>query len=938
MLKIYDLQTEYRSNPIGLDEKRPAFSWKLQSDSRDTRQASCRIRVLQDGRTVWDTGLLHTDQSVYHVYDGEPLTPQTRYQVQVDVCGNRNETASAEGWFETGLLQWQNMDANWITHGFEDDLIPCAVFRRTFSVSKPLLWARAYVTALGVYEMHVNGQRVGDAFLAPGWTSYQERLQVQTYDITSCLQEDNKLEVTVGNGWYKGILGFYGQGNHYGNRTALLAQIELRYADGTQERLCTDESWLSTTGPRRYSELYHGEIIDFSLPEQPVAQARAYAYTKEILVGQVSEPVRITQWVPVQQVLTSPKGEIILDFGQNLTGVVEAHLQYPRGTKIILRHAEALDEHGNLFTTNLRTAKATDTFVCSGQKDVFRPAFTYHGFRYVAVEGGEMFDPSAFTACVLHTDFARTGSFSCGNEKINRLWNNIDWTMRSNYLDIPMDCPQRDERLGYTGDAEIFLPTAVFHGHLALFYRKWLRDLRVEQSDMFGVPLSVPDILRTRVSVSIWHEAATIVPWIIYQTYGDQRILEEQYDSMRSSVEFTRRLTGEKGLLQSDNCSQFGDWVALDAPKGPFRKTPEGIMHPSNEEKGGGTDLCLIGNVYYLYAIDIMARTAETLGRSDAAEAWHALYQDTLRKFRAEYITPNGRLVSETQTAAALMLYFDLAEKKDRNGIVDRLTLNLIQRKKHLLTGFVGTEYLPRALSKCGLHQLMGDILFKEDCPSWLYEVNLGATTVWELWDGVNPDGSFNLFEMNSLNQYGFATIGDWLVKELAGLSALEPGYRRSRIAPRLVKGIPSVQASYETPYGLLSIDLKCENGRMKGKLHIPENTRAIVSLPGRETREMGSGAYDFDYETDLSFDAEPYSEDSTLNALLAQPAANEYFMEKAPELANSGFIRTFVGNMTIVEIKRTLPRSFVPQYAVDLFEEMIGMLNRQAKEGGLQQ
>ena len=937
MLEILDLQTEYRSNPIGLDEKKPAFSWKLQSDHRGVRQVSCRIRVLQEGRTVWDTGRLHTEQSVYHVYNGEALTPQTCYRVQVDVFDNKNETASAEGFFEAGLMQWQNMDANWITHGFEDDLIPCAVFRRTFLISKPLLWARAYVTALGVYEMHINGQRVGDAFLAPGWTSYQERLQVQTYDITSCLQEENKLEVTVGNGWYKGILGFYGQGNHYGNRTALLAQIELRYMDGTQERICTDESWLSTTGPRRYSELYHGEIIDYSLSEQPIAQARAYDYTKEILVGQVSEPVRITQRVPVQRVLTSPKGETILDFGQNLTGVVEARLHYPRGTKIILRHAEALDEHGNLFTTNLRTAKATDTFVCSGQKDVFLPAFTYHGFRYAAVEGIETIDPSAFTACVLHTDFARPGMFSCANEKINRLWQNIDWTMRSNYLDIPMDCPQRDERLGYTGDAEIFLPTAVFHGHLALFYRKWLRDLRVEQSDLFGIPLSVPDILRTHVDVSIWHEAATIVPWIMYQTYGDKRILEEQYESMRSSVEYTRHLTGEKGLLQSDNCSQFGDWVALDAPKGPFRKPPEGIMYPSNEEKGGGTDLCMIGNVYYLYAIDIVAKAAEALDKSEDATAWRTLYQNVLRKFRAEYITANGRLVSETQTAAALMLYFDLAEEKDRKGILERLKLNLVQRKKHLLTGFVGTEYLPHALSKCGLHQLMGDILFKEDCPSWLYEVNLGATTVWELWDGVNLDGSFNLFEMNSLNQYGFATIGDWLVKEVAGLSPLEPGYRKSRVAPRLIKGIPSVRASYETPYGLLSCELACENSRMRAMLRIPENTTAIVSLPGRETEEMGSGIYQFDYETDLCFDAEPYSEDSTLNALLAQPAANEYFMEKAPELANSGFIRTFVGNMTIAEIRMTLPRSFVPQYAVDLFEEMIGMLNLQAKEGGLQ-
>ena len=933
MLKITDLQTEYRSNPIGLDEKEPAFSWKLQSDSRNVRQHACRIRVTRDGRTVWDTGLTETDQSVYHVYHGEPLLPQTRYQVLVEVCDSRNETASAEGFFETGLMQWQSMEAGWITHGFEDDLVPCAVFRRAFSISKPLLWARAYVTALGVYEMKLNGQRVGDAFLAPGWTSYQERLQVQTYDLTDSLQEENRLEVTVGNGWYKGILGFYGQGNHYGTRTALLAQIDLCYADGARERICTDESWQSTTGPRRSGELYHGEVIDYALPEQPAVQARAYEYTKEILTGQESEPVRITQRVPVRQVLTSPRGETILDFGQNLTGVVEARLQLPRGTKVTLRHAEALDENGNLFTVNLRTAKATDTFVCSGQQDVFLPAFTYHGFRYAAVEGIENPDPSAFTACVLHTDFARPGHFSCGNEKINRLWQNIDWTMRSNYLDIPMDCPQRDERLGYTGDAEIFLPTAVFHGHLALFYRKWLRDLRTEQSDLFGIPLSVPDILRTHVDVSIWHEAATIVPWVIYQTYGDRRLLQEQYDSMAASVEYTRRLTGEKGLLQSDNCSQFGDWVALDAPKGPFRRPPEGLMYPSNEEKGGGTDLCLIGNAYYLYSIDIMAGAAEALGRKDEEKAWRALYQDVLEKFRAEYITPHGRLVSETQTAAALMLYFGLAEEKDRKGILDRLKLNLVQRKKHLLTGFVGTEYLPHALSRYGLHQLMGDILLKEDCPSWLYEVNLGATTVWELWDGVNPDGSFNLFEMNSLNQYGFATVGSWLVRELAGLKPLEPGYRKSRIAPRLVKGIPSVRASYETPYGLLACELKCENGQFRASIRIPENTTAVVSLPGREEEEMGSGEYLLTYETDLCFDAEPYSEDSTLNSLLAQPEAAEYFRQKAPELANSGFIRTFVGNMTIVEIKMTLPRSFVPQSAVDLFEEMIVMLNRRARE-----
>ena len=933
MVKLYDLKTEYRVNPIGLDEPRPAFSWKLKSDKKGVYQDSCRITVFDGEACVWDSGWLKTGQSLYHVYAGKALKPRAAYRVTVEVTDGTGDTASAEGRFEMGLMDCRSMKADWITHAFADDLEPCAVFEKCFSLSKPIAQARAYVTALGVYAMELNGKRVGEDRFAPGWTSYQERLQVQTYDLTPYLGKDNTLTVTVGNGWYKGILGFYNQGCHYGPRTALLGQITLEYADGSTETIVTDESWLSATGPRRYSEIYHGEVIDYSLPEQEKLPAKKYDYTKDILVGQENEPVRITQRVPVIEVLHTPNGDTVLDFGQNLTGVVEARLRCPKGTAVKLRHAEALDEKGNLFTTNLRTAKAADTYICSGGDDVFLPEFTYHGFRYVAVEGLEEIDPVAFTACVLHTDFGRPGFFSCSDEKITRLWQNVDWTMRSNYLDVPMDCPQRDERLGYTGDAEIFLPTALFHGDLALFYRKWLRDLRVEQSDEFGVPLSVPDILRTHTCVSIWHEAATIVPWLIWETYGDRRVLEEQYDSMARSVEYTRRLAGVKGLLQNENSAQFGDWLALDYPKGPFRKIPEGILFPSNEEKGGGTELHLIGNAYYLYSIDIMAKTAAVLGKSEDETEWQALYQDVLQKFRAEYVTANGRLLSDTQTAAALALRFGLVEEKHRGRVLDFLKLNLIKNKKHLRTGFVGTEYLPHVLSQNGLHQLMGDILFKEDCPSWLYEVNLGATTVWELWDGVNEDGSFNLFEMNSLNQYGFATVGDWLVKELAGLSALEPGYKKSRIAPRPVKGIPEVKASYETPYGLLSVDFTCRAGQITAHVRIPENTTAEVSLPGRACEELGSGEYDFAYETELSFEKEPYSEDSTLGQLLEQPAAERYFTECAPELAGSGFVRTFLSNMTIVEIKTTMPRSFVPQYAIDLFEEMIALLNRQAKE-----
>lgn len=933
MLTIYDLETEYRINPIGIDEAHPAFSWKLKSTENGTMQKSYRITVSKDGELLWDTGVVKTDRSLYIPYEGAELLPRSRYAVRVAIVDQRGECAGAECFFETGLMSHENFKARWITHGFEDNLEPCAVFVKDFAVGKEIARARAYVSALGLYAMTLNGDRVGDARFTPGWTSYQRRLQYQTYDITDQLKESNRLEITVANGWYKGILGFYGQGNHYGTRTALIAQIEITYADGTVDEILTDGTWRSTTAQRRYSEIYHGEVIDYTSPAQEEVPARPYDYAKDILVTQVNDPVRITQRVGAKKLIISPKGERIIDFGQNLAGVVEARLCCPKGTKITVAHAEALDENGNFYTTNLRTAKATDTFVCSGGEDVFLPEFTYHGFRYIRIDGLEEIDISCFTACVLHTDCKRTGTFSCSNEDINQLWSNIDWTMRSNFLDIPMDCPQRDERLGYTGDTEIFLPTAVFHRNLALFFRKWLRDLQVEQTDAFGVPLSVPDILRTNACVSIWHEAAAIVPWVIWQTYGDKRVLEEQYDSMRRSAAYTRRLAGETGLLQSENSSQFGDWVAIDAPKGPFRRPPEGLMYPSMDEKAGGTDSHLIGNVYYLYSIDIMAKTAAVLGLDGDAAEYRALYNEVLAKFRAEYITPAGRLVSDTQTAAALVLYFNLLEEKDRQRVVDRLTLNLIKTQKHLRTGFVGTQYITHALSQNGLHDLAGDILFKDDCPSWLYSIRLGATTIWELWDGVNPDGSFNLFEMNSLNQFGFASIGDWLHKELCGITALEPGYKKSRIAPNLVKGITSVNATYETVYGPISCAFSCEKGHICADIHVPENTTAVICLPEREETAVGSGDYHFEYETGLFFETEPYSMDSTLNSLVEQPVAAKMFMDEMPELAQSGFIRSFAGALSIVEIEKTLPRSMVPESALELFKRMIWELNRLARE-----
>lgn len=928
MLKIYDFEVEYQKNPLGLDMEVPAFSWKLDSDQNNVMQKMYQIRVYCDDQMVWDTGKVESERSLYIEYGGKALMPQTKYCVHLQVTDSCGEQAKGEAVFETGLMTFENFEAEWITHPYADEEEACAVFVRAFRTDKKILRARAYISALGIYRAELNGERIGDICFAPGWTAYQERLQYQTYDITDALKTENEIRITVGNGWFKGTLGFYGQGNHYGTRTAVIAMIDVWYEDGFRERFATDASWQCTTAEHRYNDIYNGEVIDFSLERQEMRSAVLFSYDKKILTAQENEPVRITERIKAKQFLVTPKGEQVIDFGQNMSGVVELSICRPRGTRIIIKHAEALDENGNLFTTNLRSAKATDVYITSGGNDRFLPEFTFHGFRYIGIEGLEEIDINDFTACVMHSDLKQTGTFFSSNQDVNQLWSNIDWTMRSNYFDIPMDCPQRDERLGYTGDCEIFLPAACRLKQVALFYRKWLRDLRAEQGPTGAVYLTVPDILKTYTCVQIWHEAATIVPWTIWKTYGDIRVLQEQYESMKLSVEYTKSLAGEDGLLTPDNSSQFGDWLSLDFPKGPFRRNPEGIMDPSNDEKAGGTDKHFIGNIYYLYSVDILRQTAEILQKKEDAEYYQNLYEQLLQNIRKEYVTENGRLVTETQTAFALALQFNITEPKHREKLMERLELNLIKNRKHLNTGFVGTEYLMKVLSRNGFHSLAGDILLKEDCPSWLYSIRLGATTIWELWDGVNPDGSFNLFEMNSLNQFGFGTVGEWLHSELGGIRALEPGYKKFIVAPRPVTGVNTFRSTMETVYGEILCEFSCVNNVVEAVVRVPVNTTAVISLPDREEITVGSGEYRYRYSTEKSYERKKYSEDSVLNELRSHKEAEEIFVKEAPELAASGFVRGFAGNLSVLEIRKTLPSNLIPAYAFPVFEKMIKKLN----------
>lgn len=525
----------------------------------------------------------------------------------------------------------------------------------------------------------------------------------------------------MGNGWYKGILSFDCKPERYGDRTAVWAELHVRYTDGTEEVITTDETWHVRTGQIRYSEIYMGETIDTNAPdirEGKVSAVPEAVFHPTVLTPQLNEPVRVTEHLKAKRVFTDSKGNILVDFGQNLTGLVEIRIRGEKGQKITVRHAETLDQDGVFYPDTLRTAKSEDTYILNGEEQVLMPHFTFHGFRYAAVEGIENPQPEMFTACVMHSNMRKTGEFRCSNEKVNQLQSNISWSLRDNFFDIPSDCPQRDERLGWMGDAQVFSWTAAFNRETALFFTKWMRDISAASSLERGVPHIVPDIQETYSSAA-WSDAAVIIPWVVYQMYGDTRILEESWKCMHEWVDYIHNHVNENGLWMTNY--QYGDWLALDREMG--------------DKSVGATDVYFVANAYYIYVTELVAKTAHVLGKYGEAAYYEVLREKTLDSFRKEYYTARGRIVSETQTACALSLYFNLAYEKDRENIVQMLVSNIEDHQNHLTTGFVGTPYLCHVLSEKKAHDTAGLLFMREDLPSWLYAVNKGATTLWERWD-----------------------------------------------------------------------------------------------------------------------------------------------------------------------------------------------------------
>ncbi len=852
---IADLRVEHRRDALGLGTAHPRLSWIVATGATGWRQAAYEIAAEGDsGRPRGQTGRIESDQSVLVAWPFAPLASRERLVVRVRVWGvdGRSSDWSAPRSLEAGLLHPTDWTARFVTPAWDEDTTrsqPSPFLRREFAVRGPVRKARLYLTALGVYEAQLNGAVVGDHVLAPGWTSYNHRLRYQTFDVTSLLREGrNAIGAILGDGWYRGRLGWGGgRRNVYGDRLALLAQLEIEYIDGTADRVVTDESWRAATGPILASDLYDGETYDarrerpgWSAPgydDRDWAGVRLLDRDLATLVAPTGPPVRRTELVRPVAITTSPSGQTIVDFGQNLVGRLRLTVRGEAGQTVTLRHAEVL-ENGGLCTRPLRHAAATDRYTLQGGgPETWEPRFTFHGFRYAEVSGWPgALGSDDLVAVVCHSDLERTGWFECSDPLINRLHENVVWSMRGNFLDVPTDCPQRDERLGWTGDIQVFAPTACFLYDTAGFLTSWLADLAADQSVTGVVPFVVPNIMDGPLPpAAAWGDAAVIVPWVLYQRFGDAGILADQFASMRAWVDHVAGVAGERYLW--DEGFQFGDWLDPSAP--PDR--------PGDAR----TDRYLVATAYFARSAELLGRAAGALGRTEDEARYLALAARVRQAFADEYVTPSGRVVSDSSTAYALALQFGLLrDDRQRRHAGERLAALVRENGYRVSTGFVGTPLLCDALCDVGEVDAAFRLLTQRECPSWLYPVTMGATTVWERWDSLRPDGSVNPGQMTSFNHYALGAIADWLHRVVGGLAPAAPGYRRLEVRPHLGGGLTHARARHQTPYGLAESAWRIEGDQVNLEVVVPPNTSARVTLPASDAEpvEVGSGTHRWSY------------------------------------------------------------------------------------------
>jgi alpha-L-rhamnosidase len=815
------LRFEHRDSALGVGTATPRLSWQVVTNDPDWAQTAYELEFNGD--------VVHVDsaEQVLVPWPFPPLAARGRADVRVRVAaGEQWSEWSEPSTVETGLLSTADWTARFISPVTPDAAAP--ILTRVVTLRPGIASARLYATAHGVYTATLNGQRVGDEVLAPGWTSYHHRLRYQIHDVTALLQPgSNEIQFLLGNGWYRGRLTWTGRRALYGDRLALLAQLEVTYDDGSVEVIGTDSTWSAHSSGILADDLYDGQRTDLRSVESTVEDVEVLTEDLGRLVAPEGPPMRVTGVLPAVRVWQSPSGRTLVDFGQNLVGWVRITARHTHtGGEVVVRHAEVL-EHDELGTRPLRSAKATDSYLLADADEVvLEPSLTFHGFRYAEITGLDV-RAQDVQAVVIGTDLRRTGWFSCSDPDLEQFHRNVVWSMRGNFADVPTDCPQRDERLGWTGDIQIFAPTASFLFDSAGFLSSWLADLAADQRPDGAVPYVIPDVLETgSPTAAAWGDAATIVPWVLYHHYGDRQILARQFDSMRGWVDKITSLTTD-GVWAGG--FQFGDWLDPAAPpENPF---------------AAKADRDVVATAHLARSAEIVADTAQVLGLD--GEHYRKLAATTRAAFARHYVTPSGRILSDASTVYALALEWALLPTAEqRRSAADRLADLVRTNGFRIATGFVGTPLVTDALTTNGHADLAFRLVLEKGCPSWLYPVTMGATTIWERWDSMLPDGTINPGEMTSFNHYALGAVADWLHRVVAGLSPAAPGYRHVTIKPVPHHSLTHAAARHHTPYGPTASNWRRENGQLVIEAVIPVGVTATVHLPGTPPFDIRHGQH----------------------------------------------------------------------------------------------
>ncbi len=919
-MKINHLKINHLTNPLGFDLADPTVSYVV-TEAAGKRQAFAQVQVsLQEdfSEILYDSGECTTIVSTGFELPVD-IKPMTRYYWRIRVTDETGDSALSDiQWFETAKTvtrQTCGWQAKWITPKLEKE-VQAAVWQ-DIEISKPVKRARGYVIGLGLYELSVNGEKQGEECLLPGFCDYDSWLQYQTYDLRLGAG-NNRVEMVLGDGWYKGRYGMRKLYENYGDRLAALAEIHVWYEDGTKEVFATDETWKARKSQIVSSGIYSGETYDTTQDVSETFGTELLDLGYDRLSPRLSPPILVHERLKPVEVIHTPAGETVLDMGQNMVGWLEFHCNAPSGTRLHFQFGEILQD-GNFYTENLRTAEAEFTYISDGKERNMRQHFTFYGYRFVKVEGweGEP-DPEDFRGLVIHSDMEELGELTTSDPLVNRLILNAKWGMKGNFVDVPTDCPQRDERYGWTGDAQIFSGTASYFMDTDAFYTKFGRDLYAEQVKLDG---SVPDVVPVANfpgdASTAWADAATVIPWNVYLHYGDKNILRRQYDSMKGWVDYMKReddKDGAKRLWQTGK--HYADWLALDG------NYPGGVY--------GATDPDMIASAYYYYSTNIVAKTARILEKEEDAAVYEKLAQGIYDAFIKEYFTPSGKLAIDTTTAYVVVLYMgltpDFAYEKVRKGLLNRLKKNFY----HLDTGFVGTPYLCRMLSENGMNDLAYHLLMEKGYPGWLYEVLMGATTIWERWNSVEPNGKISGTEMNSLNHYSYGSIVEWMFRNMAGINPCEekPGFKKFRLAPMPDYRIQACNARLRAASGTIRSAWEIDGKMLKFRFTVPFDAEAEIILPdasldairqqaagagdiGRQAAGadggsqssagaecirqegknvvlcVGAGSYEFCYEPATPY-RKTYSLDSTWEELKANPKTweileREYKLEKIP-------------------------------------------------------